>query len=154
MPKVTFGPNGMLRGVPYHDGYLDGVVVDGKSVYLGIRSIGGDRRVLALRQVIGFCVDGFLEGNVVLSIRVLPSAEARKDQMVREIIAEKLDRTVDVLPMDCLVFVLESSYGADVVGLCGQVEISEPGGALGVRSQSSRSASWLPVERTEPTENR
>lgn len=38
MPKVTFGSNGMLRGVPCHDGYLGGVVVEGKSIWAFARS--------------------------------------------------------------------------------------------------------------------
>ena len=134
MFPVNLDISGALRGIPYHDGQLEGVLVHDKTVYLGLRSTSGVRRILLLHDVMDLCLDGFRQGNIVLDIRVLSAAQAKRDDAVRAMVSEKLFRALESMDQEVRVFLLESSYGAEVVALCRAVEASEPGTGLGLQA--------------------
>ncbi len=118
---------GRVTGFPYHDGFLDGVLARGRDVHLALRSTEGQCRVLTLRQVAALHVEGFREGNIVLNMRLLPAKGAAVDAEVRAVLADRLFLDPAKLDEDSNVFLLESSFGADVVAICGSVEVSEIG---------------------------
>jgi hypothetical protein len=78
MPQVVCDGNGFVRGFPYHDGRLDGVLVSdcGTEVCLALRDTADGRRVLTLRHVSALHVDGFRQGNIVLNLRTVPADQA------------------------------------------------------------------------------
>ena len=129
MHSVSSDENGFLRGFPYHDGFLDGMITDDatKEVHLALRSSSGERRVLRLRHVEALHVDGFREGNIVSNLRMLPAARAAGDVQVRGMLAERLFLDAANLRPDTVVFWLESSFGAEVVAVCAEVAVSEAG---------------------------
>ena len=133
MLPLNVDTHGALRGVEYHDGHLEGVLVRDATVYLGLRSTSGERRALILQDVMDLCLDGFRQGNIILGIRVLSLPQAMRDDAVRAIVSEKLFRTLESLEEDVRVFLLESSYGAEIVALCKGVETSDAGVTLGLQ---------------------
>ena len=126
--------NGFVRGFAHHDGHLEGVVTNGlaKEAHLAIRSTSGEQRVLSLRQVAALDVEGFREGNIIQNLRLLPAAKAAADREVRRWLDERLYLDATKLAVDAFVFILESSYGARVVAVCGGVDVSDAGATLGV----------------------
>ena len=96
-------------------------------MHLALRSTEGQCRVLTLRQVAALHVEGFREGNIVLNMRLFPAKGAAIDAEVRAILADRLFLDPAKLNEDSSVFLLESSFGADVVAICGSVEVSEIG---------------------------
>ena len=126
--------SGRVRGFSYHDGFLDGVLAGGPEVHLALRSTEGHCRVLTLRQVAALHVEGFREGNIVLNMRLLPAKGAAIDAEVRAALASRLFLDPAKLDTDSNVFLLESSFGADVVAICGSAEVSE----IGVKLTLSR----------------
>lgn len=119
--------NGYVTGFSYHDGFLDGVITDGSDILLGLRSSRDEFRILTLRGIVGLHVEGFREGNIVLNLRLAPTAQAARDADVVRMLAERLFLEPVDLGMDTYVFVLDGSFGADVIAVCGGAEISEPG---------------------------
>lgn len=117
--------HGFVRGVSYHDGELHGVLSDsvGREVQLVLRSSAGERHVVALEGVSALDVDGFRESNVVLDMRVLSAARAARDAEVRARLVGRLSLEPEKLPGDALVFVLDSSFGAQVLAVCGAIAI-------------------------------
>ena len=73
MPRVVCDEHGFVRGFPYHDGHLHGVVVDSVSgdAHLAFSAVSGEDRVLSLRGVKSLEVQGFRQGNIILSLQVL-----------------------------------------------------------------------------------
>lgn len=113
--------NGRVRGFAYHDGYLDGITLKDREVQLAIGSIDNERRVLTLHGVQGLKVDNFREGNILADLWCLTVAEALQMPDVARRIA---DASGAVAPELC-VFVLESSYGANLIAVCKRAEVSE-----------------------------
>ncbi|NUP98160.1 MAG: hypothetical protein HUU28_18545 [Planctomycetaceae bacterium] len=133
MAKIQSDEHGRVIGFPYHDGDLEGVLCDGKTVHLALRSVGGERRVLSLRGVKHLAVDEFWLGNIVLVMFLSDLAQrcAGSDEFARQAAAdwriELGERSSGLLG-----FVLLSSYGATVRAVCDDAEVSEPGVTLSV----------------------
>ena len=129
MVRVSCDEKGFVMGFPYHDGFLDGVLTSnaGEEVHLALRSSGGERRVLTLRHVVALHIEGFREGNILLNLRMLSAGRVAGDAEVQRILSERLFLDPAKLRADATVFLLESSFGADVVAICSEVEISEVG---------------------------
>ncbi|HEU5154339.1 MAG TPA: hypothetical protein VFU03_06395 [Gemmatimonadales bacterium] len=82
---------------------------------------------MTLRRVVAFHVEGFREENIVLNLRLLPAGRVVDDAVVGRLLADRLFLDAKNLTTDTSVFLLESSFGAEVVAVCGVVEISEIG---------------------------
>lgn len=134
MLKKWLDDDGFLRGFRYHDGSLDGLLIQelGAVACLAIRSVDDEQRIITLRQVSALHVDAFREGNIINNLRALRSDQLQKDEGVARWLADRLDLAVAKVPADRLVFVLESSYGASVVAVIGEFEVSELGTTLAV----------------------
>ena len=113
--------NGRVRGLAYHDGYLDGISLKDREVQLAIRSIDNERSVVSLQGVERLKVDNFREGNILADLWWLTAEEALQTPNVSRQIADAFGA---VAPELC-VFVLESSYGANLVAVCERAEVSE-----------------------------
>jgi hypothetical protein len=83
-----------------------------------------------LRGVVALHVEGFREGNIISSLRLLTLPQVLLDGELRRLFAERLFIEVATLQSDVVVFVVESSFGADVLAICGGVDVSEPGARL------------------------
>lgn len=125
--SLTCDENGYVKGFAYHDGFLEGVLAAGPDVHLALRSTGHEYRVVTLRQVVAFQVEGFREGNIVLNLRLLPASRAVADAEVRSLLADRLFLEPAKLSGDAHVFQLEASFGADIIAVCGGAEVSEAG---------------------------
>lgn len=132
MARVSADKDGQIEGFSYHDGSLDGVVAanDGKELHLALRSVEGERRVLTLRNLKAVHVKGFREGNIVLDLSLFSSDEAARIDELKSSLKTRLYLDADQLPPDAKVFWLAPSFGADIVAVCGEVEVSEVGVTL------------------------
>ncbi|HEY1815412.1 MAG TPA: hypothetical protein VGG74_23850 [Kofleriaceae bacterium] len=126
--------HGIVTGFSYHDGFLDGVLVsdDGTAARFAVRSIEGVRRILTLRGVVSLHLDGFRQGNIVGYMWLLRGDQASANLEVRRLLIEELGRPA--LPEATLAFVIDTSYGANVIAICATAEISEPGVTLDAAS--------------------
>ena len=122
--------HGIATGFSYHDGYLDGVLVakDGKEARFALRSIEGVRRVLTVRGLVRLQVDNFRQGNIVGTIWTLRGEQASANLEVRRMLIETLGRPA--LPDGTLAFMIDTSYGANVIAICSEALVSEPGVTL------------------------
>jgi hypothetical protein len=100
MPRVVCDGNGFVRGFPYHDGRLDGVLVSdcGTEVCLALRDTADGRRVLTLRHVSALHVDGFRQGNIVLNLRTVAADQVGCDEELSRIVRERLFIKPETLP--------------------------------------------------------
>lgn len=133
MVKIQSDEHGMVIGFPYHDGYLDGLLCEGTTVHLALRSVGGERRVLTLRGVRHFAMNDFWEGNIVLDLGLAPLG--RRCGATQNLAREARARwrvELETYPAELLGFMLSSSYGAYIVAICEDADVSEPGVTLSV----------------------
>jgi hypothetical protein len=131
MSHVTCDENGFVRGLRYHDGSFDGLLLGtDRTVHIAIRAVSGELRVITLMGVTALCVNSVREGNVLLNLRILRGAQAASDAEVVQTLAERVYLDPSRLGDGKLIFLLESSYGADAIAVCDSVEVSEPGGRL------------------------
>jgi hypothetical protein len=141
MPRITWDANGFARGFPYHDGFLDGILVSesGSEASLALRSTQGERRILTLRGVVALDMGGFREGNIILNIRMVPSARAAAVPELRKLLSDRLLLDAVTRAPNAVVFLLEPSYGAEVVAVCAEADISESGATMRVDLTDVRS---------------
>ena len=127
MAKAACDENGFVRGFPYHDGFLDGILVEdgGKKLHLSLRAASGERNILTLQRVMTFHVENFREGNVVLNLRILSPDRVLNDKDIRHALMDRVFLDAANLPDDAVVFLLESSFGAEVLAVCHGVEVSQ-----------------------------
>jgi hypothetical protein len=131
--ELVYDDEGLVRGFSYHDGYLDGVVLEtqgAKSAHLALRSTDGECRVLTLQDLSAFDVQNFREGNIILTMQVLPIGRISERPGADEMIRRRLHIDPERLPTGRLVFLLDASYGADVLGVCGAVSVSGIGATI------------------------
>jgi hypothetical protein len=128
--RLSCDENGMLVGFPHHDGSLDGVLMSGTDAHLALRSSQGEPRVLTLRRVSSLHVGDFCQGNIVGSLWLFRGDQLAHRAHVQRALMEKLQLDAGKLAPTDMVFLLDSSYGADVVAVCGEVEVSEAGVTL------------------------
>lgn len=129
MINIECDPDGMVTGFPYHDGELDGLVVNGHNeVLLALRSIDGERRLLTLSGLEHLNVDEFRQGNIVTEMYVMSRELLLKHEEFTNLVATKLFLPLDKIRAESIVFVLQSDYGAEIVAVCSDVSVS--GGRL------------------------
>jgi hypothetical protein len=118
---------GIVTGFSYHDGFLDGVLVtkDGGEARFALRSLEGVRRVLTVRGLVRLRVGGCRQGNIVGYIWALRGEQATANLEVRRMLIEELGRPA--LPDGTLAFMIDTSYGANVIAICAEAFVSEPG---------------------------
>jgi hypothetical protein len=113
---------GIVRGFAYHDGFLDGIAVSDRDAQLSIRSVDGERRVVALHGVAHLKLDDFRQGNIISNLWWLTVPEALRVEHVARRLTEHFGQN---LPVELFVFILDSSYGAELIALCELAEVSE-----------------------------
>jgi hypothetical protein len=137
MSRVSFDENGFVLDFPYHDGSLDGVLTDTNNadMHLAFRATSGEPRILSLRGVKALDISGMRPRNIVLNLRIFPATRVSSIAEVWKKIEERLHVTQTNLPPSELIFWLESSYGAEILAVCEQVDVSEVGFKMTISSQ-------------------
>jgi hypothetical protein len=132
MSRVKYDSDGIVRGFSYHDGFLDGILADDeeKVVHLSLRTVLGESYLVTLRHVVALHVQNFREGNVVLTLRVLSSDRAWREHGIRRVLKDQLFLDSKDLSSDSVIFILESSFGADILAVCQDVHVCQ--GKLGL----------------------
>jgi hypothetical protein len=119
---LTRDANGIVRGFAYHDGYLDGIAVSDRCARLTIRSIENEGRVVTLFGVAKLKLDHFREGNIIGDLWWMTVPEALA---VGDVARRLTEHFGDKLPTEGFVFMLDSSYGADLIAVCERAEVSD-----------------------------
>lgn len=110
--------------VPHHDGELIGVLCEGTSrVSLTFRCTRGVRRQIVLSGVHAMDISSFRNGNIILSMMVFPPDLAKRH--VPEAMLRRLGHGRLASLAGKHVFVLDASYGAEVIADCDGVEVVE-----------------------------
>jgi hypothetical protein len=130
MTLVQTDADHRIVGFPHHDGRLLGILIDetARELRMFFRSspaTGGKHHCLTLRGVERFAADGFREGNIILSMWWMPVARARTDAEVCERLRTRLYVDVEALPREAMIFLLDSSYGAEAVAVCAAADVRE-----------------------------
>ncbi len=117
--------HGRAVGFAHHDGTVVGVSVEngGTQVSIRVRSTAGDEHLLVLSDVRAFRLDSFREGNIIHAIRLHSVDAARTLFDIPDLVKDRLDLDLATVPSDEFVFVLEPSYGAEVVSVCRDVDV-------------------------------
>jgi hypothetical protein len=61
----------MVNLPDFHDGYLDGILVSGRSARLFLRTVDGPLFTLLLHQVEALRADDFRQGNIIFEVNLL-----------------------------------------------------------------------------------
>jgi hypothetical protein len=132
MIPIEVDERGYVRGFPYHDGSLEGIVSSAarREARLALVAEDGSRRVVTLRGVRALAMDQFREGNIVGDLRLLSVAQASADAEVARRIEAKLFLEPSSIPEAARIFLLESSYGAELVAICDGIEVSDLAGEV------------------------
>lgn len=130
--NVEVDSNCLVVGFPYHDGLLESVTIVAEDILLALRSLNGDIRWLILRRVSALCVDGMRQGNTILNLRIIPVARAIQDTATRELLSSRLFLEPQQALTRKVLFLLESSYGADIVALCDGANVRVDEGAWAI----------------------
>ena len=122
--RPTLDENGYVCGFPYHDGDLDGVLLGpNDTVHLALRSVDGERRILTLLGVTQLSVDDFARGNSVADLRLQPASQLREEEALHRILAQRTFLDPDHVPEQKMIFMLETSYGADIIAICDGIDV-------------------------------
>lgn len=128
MTEVSYDEFGYVRGVSFHDDFLDGVCLEGSNARLLLRTSSGDPWALLVEDVKALRVDNFREGNIVLNLRLVSTERAVADPVLSSMLADKLLLSAqEALASSPQVFVLESSFGADLVAMCRSIRMVNRG---------------------------
>lgn len=111
--------------VPHHDGDLLGVVVEEPNCLLAYRSTDGVRRGLRLVGVHSMDLSGFRQGNIIMSMMMFSPEVAPK--RLSEAQWLRLGHGGHPRLKGRYVFLLDSSYGAELVADCDDIEVLPPG---------------------------
>lgn len=120
--------DGYLRGFPYHDGRIVALTVSRESVRLGFRALSGPSKVLSLLRVKYLSINGYREDNIISTLRAQPVSTASKD--MRELFVQLFGVAPERMQPGLWAFVLECSYGGQLVAACEDVELSSDGAIL------------------------
>jgi len=117
--------NGFLRGLPHHDGFVLGVLIDeaDRDVRIAIQSADKETRaVLVVRRPRMFVMNNFREGNTILNIRLVDAARSDAAAAdIHSILAGRADFPGASIGES--IFILESSFGADIISICRGLEV-------------------------------
>lgn len=111
----------------FHDGYFDGLLVQGSGVRVFLRTDGGQEFVLEVSGVLRLRVDGFREGNIILDILI----RNNEDITIQEIIdfygfkeeANALTKLEELRRKNLVVLEINPSFGASCIVLAESVEL-------------------------------
>jgi hypothetical protein len=111
-----------------HDGHLLALSAEEENaVTLVCKPLDGGKVSIRLNDVIDFCANNFRNGNIILSIDIHRSVEKLEERLIRSL--AQSDRVEHVTAYrdrmrakdasgGLRYFVLLSSYGCDLVGIC------------------------------------
>jgi len=109
--------------VPHHDGSLVGIVMqnEGTRCLLLYQSTDGIRRAVVLTGVYKLELSGFRQGNTIGSIMVFPSSDTGDKGYDSLLLRLGWGRPPSLNGR--VLFVMDASYGAEVIADCEDVEI-------------------------------
>ena len=118
--KVETDEHGQLVA-RHHDGELYGIMLSDDECRLHYRSSDGVSRIIRLLGIHTLDLSRFREGNVILSMMAYPCQVASNkvpEELLRRLGWGKLPKLKGKY-----IFVLDSSYGAELVANCDEVDI-------------------------------
>lgn len=133
--------NWLVTGFPYHDGYLEGVLIDDRrrEIAIGLRDVCDQRRVIVLGGVVAANLTNVKEGNIVGSLWWIPGSHIDDVPGLREKITFKMSfrdsELTKILGNNMFVFWADAAYGAETLVICRDAKMVD--GALVYRSSGS-----------------
>lgn len=137
--KLTINPaNRLLQSPGFHDGHLTGLLVEGSTATVFLKTLQNEHYRLDLLEVDRMIANEFREGNIVSHVEIItgsePDASYLQDlfgephpsvaptylQQHRDSVARQADR---VRKGEAVIVVIVSSYGCDLTALCTDVAL-------------------------------
>lgn len=121
----------MTSQLNFHDGFVDGVLVEDHSARIFVRTVGGEKFTILLRGVMSLVMNDFREGNIILSLDLLDASnisdEALWNYYHRPVDADpaslrsKFLRSIESEQLQALE--IDPSYGATLVAIFKESEM-------------------------------
>lgn len=130
---------GFIQKPWFHDGSLTGIAVTDDVVKLDLKTGDGERFSLTLFETVAFLATDFQLGNIVFDIRLstgtdveiarlaalYPSPHQSTAELFHDAYGKALDeKRQAILDGRLTLFELTSSFGCEIVALCGEVSFS------------------------------
>jgi hypothetical protein len=116
----------------FHDGFLDGVLVEEHTVQIFLRTDRHQRFMATAQHVTALCLNDFWEGNIIFDIEVFDFneisiedlAEAPRGSQTAE------QRLLEGRKLELLLIRINPSYGANLVMIASSFEVAARSGNL------------------------
>jgi hypothetical protein len=120
--------NWRVIGFPYHDGNIERICLEdgaaAPTLRIAIRGSSGELSEVHVTEIILLRIDELRQGNIVHNIRAIPVAAVVGVGDVWRLLKEKLCLEQEQLPAVGVVLVLESSYGAQILAVCKDIQVN------------------------------
>jgi len=111
----------------FHDGYLDGLLIQGATVRVFLSTEDRQEFVLEVSGVVSLKVDGFRQGNIIFDVLIRKG----DDITIRDIVdvfefkdeEKALKKLEDARRMNLIVLEINPSYGASCIILAESVKL-------------------------------
>jgi hypothetical protein len=111
----------------FHDGFLNGLLIQNTTVYVFISTDKSKKFVLEGRDVLSLKADGFRQGNIIYDVLVRDSDEVTLEDIHNfyefKDEANALKKLEDVRRKTVVVIEINPSYGASCLILAGSVDL-------------------------------
>jgi len=111
----------------FHDGFLDGLLIQGTSVRVFLSTEDRQEFVLEVGGVLSLIVDGFRQGNIIFDVLIRKGDDITIDDIVNLLgfkdEAKAQRKLEEVCHMNLIVLEINPSYGASCIILAESVEL-------------------------------
>jgi len=110
-----------------HDGYLDGLLIQGVTVHVFLSTADRREFVLEVPGVVSLKVDGFRQGNIIFDVLIRKGDDITLHDIVKVFEfkdeARALRKLEEARRMNLIVLEINPSYGASCIILAESVEL-------------------------------
>ena len=143
MMKFKLGAHGQVQEPSFHDGYLTGIQLKGKTTHVLLQASSGEAYKLTLQDVREFIANDVLAKNIILDLWIFSGSKLVDDhdfgpllepphpsvsREYHEAHAARRKRAMEEIETGELTLCwMDSSYGATFDAICGSVSLERSG---------------------------
>jgi hypothetical protein len=113
----------------FHDGYVDGVLVEKETARIFVRTVGGEKFTIELSGVKSLVLDDFRPGSIILDVEWLDDAKKISDHAVSRYYYRPANSTLraefirSIEGQHLRALEISPSYGAELVAIFKESEL-------------------------------
>ena len=139
MSEITIGSHGQVQEPFFHDGYMTGIMLQGKNTHVYLETTSGDAYRLTLRDVRGFIANDVRAGNIIFDLWILSGSKISDSHDFGQLLlpphplaakeyhdahAARRKQVIDEIEAGTLTLCwMDASYGATFDAICGGVSL-------------------------------